>query len=164
MDHDKLTEMITKYWGDHMNRISIGIWGLAEPGSNLYSKDVATVINNLLEYTQDIKAHDPNYLAIRTMSPVRPDINYVGTKEAAIQGVNALVVCSPCDEFRNLDFKNVRKKMGFNAVIFDGVNLYQETFAKNIETNDIKYLNMQTIEERLVTKREGRSLFKGWSL
>jgi UDPglucose 6-dehydrogenase len=47
----------------------------------------------------------------------------MGTKEAALQGADALVICTEWQNFRAPDFDLISEKLSSNAV-FDGRNMY----------------------------------------
>ncbi|MEM7347514.1 MAG: UDP binding domain-containing protein, partial [Chloroflexota bacterium] len=52
----------------------------------------------------------------------RDDLKLVGTKEAALKGADALVICTEWKAFRAPDFEQIKSALK-NAVIFDGRNL-----------------------------------------
>ena len=53
----------------------------------------------------------------------RSDLTLMGTKESALNGADALVVCTEWNAFKAPDFDLVKDSLT-NAVIFDGRNLY----------------------------------------
>jgi UDPglucose 6-dehydrogenase len=54
---------------------------------------------------------------------VRDDLKLVGTKESALQGADALVICTEWQSFRAPDFDVIKSQLT-HPVIFDGRNLY----------------------------------------
>jgi UDPglucose 6-dehydrogenase len=53
----------------------------------------------------------------------RDDLKLVGTKEAALQGADALVICTEWQNFRAPDFDVIKGSLK-QPVIFDGRNLF----------------------------------------
>jgi UDPglucose 6-dehydrogenase len=47
----------------------------------------------------------------------------MGTKEAALQGADALVICTEWQNFRSPDFGLIKEKLNTNA-LFDGRNMF----------------------------------------
>ena len=48
----------------------------------------------------------------------------MGTKEAALKGADALVICTEWQNFRAPDFKLIKESLSF-ATMFDGRNLFE---------------------------------------
>jgi len=71
-----------------------------------------------------VKAYDPEAMneAQRIYGP-RDDLELMGTKEAALQGADALIICTEWKNFRAPDFDLMKSTLK-NPVIFDGRNLY----------------------------------------
>jgi UDPglucose 6-dehydrogenase len=54
---------------------------------------------------------------------VRPDFVLCGTKEAALQGADALIICTEWQQFKAPDFDFLKQQLK-TPVIFDGRNLF----------------------------------------
>jgi UDPglucose 6-dehydrogenase len=54
----------------------------------------------------------------------RNDLALMGTKEAALQGAEALVICTEWKNFRAPDFDFIKEKLNTNA-LFDGRNMFE---------------------------------------
>ncbi|MDX1279486.1 UDP binding domain-containing protein, partial [Oceanihabitans sediminis] len=60
----------------------------------------------------------------------RSDLSLMGTKESALNGADALVICTEWQNFKAPDFSLIKQQLS-EAVIFDGRNLYEpERLAK----------------------------------
>ena len=59
----------------------------------------------------------------------RADLTLMGTKESALKGADALVICTEWQNFKAPDFKTVKEELS-EAVIFDGRNLFEPTRMK----------------------------------
>jgi len=53
----------------------------------------------------------------------RNDLSLTGTKEAALYGADALIICTEWQSFRAPDFDLIKRELN-NPVIFDGRNLF----------------------------------------
>jgi UDPglucose 6-dehydrogenase len=54
----------------------------------------------------------------------RADLSLMGTKESALKGADALVVCTEWQNFKAPDFNTVKEELS-EAVVFDGRNLFE---------------------------------------
>jgi UDPglucose 6-dehydrogenase len=64
----------------------------------------------------------------------RADLILMGTKEAALNGTNALVICTEWKHFKVLDTELVQSAVK-DCVIFDGRNLFSNTELKRKNIN-----------------------------
>jgi UDPglucose 6-dehydrogenase len=104
---------------------TIAIWGLAfKPGTDdMREAPSVTIIKHLLEQNCTVTAYDPVARDVAT-SIFRDGVKYVDKPMAALDGAEALIVCTDWDEFKNPDFGRMRRLMK-QPVIFDGRNLYR---------------------------------------
>lgn len=71
-----------------------------------------------------IKAYDPEAMnETQRIYGHRSDLELMGTKEAALQGADALVICTEWQNFRAPDFDLMKSSLK-SPVIFDGRNLF----------------------------------------
>jgi len=61
----------------------------------------------------------------------RDDLTLVGTKEAALSGADALVICTEWTQFKAPDFEALASQLN-NKLIFDGRNLYLPSQLKKL--------------------------------
>ena len=102
-----------------------GIWGIAfKPGTDdVREAPSLTIMERLLEQGAEVVAHDP--VAHETCRELIGErVTYVDDMMSAVDGADALIICTDWDEFKNPDFDAVAAKMKA-PVIFDGRNLYR---------------------------------------
>jgi UDPglucose 6-dehydrogenase len=129
-DRQKLSivEKVKMFYQGELKGKTFGIWGLAfKPETDDVREAPALyILEHLLEAGAHIKAYDPE--AIHTFKiafgeELSSKVEFVSKRLDAIQDVDALVICTEWNEFRTVDFEDVKK--GLRApVIFDGRNLY----------------------------------------
>jgi len=115
---------ILDYFGGDLKGKKIGLWGLAfKPDTDdIREAPALYIIDKLLAAGAEIAAFDPE--ASENVAGVVGDkITYSPDQYSAIDGADALVICTEWSVFRNPDFKEVSSKLN-NKVIFDGRNLY----------------------------------------
>lgn len=103
----------------------IAVWGLAfKPDTDdIREAPALEMIQALLAEGAHICAYDPEAMA--NVKHVLGDaIAYADTEYAALQGADALLICTEWGIFRNPNF-NAMKDLMADAVIFDGRNLYE---------------------------------------
>jgi len=113
---------------DHFNgsltHVKIAIWGLAfKPDTDdIREAPALYMIEHLLEAGAKIVAFDPE-----AMENVKKQkgyhIEYAQDQYAALDGADALLICTEWSAFRNPDFEKISSLLK-NKVIFDGRNLY----------------------------------------
>jgi UDPglucose 6-dehydrogenase len=129
-DRQKLSivEKVKMFYQGELKGKTFGIWGLAfKPETDDVREAPALyILEHLLKAGAHIKAYDPE--AIHTFKiafgeELSSKVEFVSKRLDAIQDVDALVICTEWNEFRTVDFEDVKK--GLRApVIFDGRNLY----------------------------------------
>lgn len=103
----------------------IAVWGLAfKPGTDdVREAPSITLMQQMLDGGATIVAYDP--VACKPCQQVLGDrITYADTAYEALDGADALVVCTDWDEFKHLDLDEIVQRMN-EPVIFDGRNLYR---------------------------------------
>jgi UDPglucose 6-dehydrogenase len=103
---------------------TIAVWGLSfKPKTDdMREAPSVVIINNLLRAGAVVNAHDP--VAMNEARKILKNrVNYMEHDYDALRGADALAVVTEWSEFRNPDFKKI-KKMLKKPVIFDGRNIY----------------------------------------
>ena len=103
---------------------TIAIWGLSfKPRTDdMREAPSVVIINNLLRAGAAVNAHDP--VAMKEAHKIfKNKINYLQDDYETLRGADALAVVTEWSEFRNPDFKKMKKLMK-KPVIFDGRNIY----------------------------------------
>lgn len=129
-DRQKLSivEKIKMFYQGDLKGKTFGIWGLAfKPETDDVREAPALyILEHLLAAGAHIKAYDPE--AIHTFKiafgeELSSKVDFVSKRMEAIQDVDALVICTEWNEFRTVDFTDVKTALRA-PVIFDGRNLY----------------------------------------
>lgn len=119
-----LAERIINHFGGSLAGKKIAVWGLAfKPNTDDVREAPAhVIIRDLLDAGAEVVAFDPE--AIETTRAVLGDsITYSDKDYTAIEGADALAICTEWHEFRQPNFDKMKSLM--NApLIFDGRNLY----------------------------------------
>jgi UDPglucose 6-dehydrogenase len=100
------------------------IWGLSfKPRTDdIREAPSLTIIDWLLERGASVVAYDP--VAIEAARRVLGDrIEYADRDMPALDGADALVICTEWSDFRNPDFDEMKQRLG-TALVFDGRNIY----------------------------------------
>ena len=124
---DAFMSKIDRYFdcnGDMKNH-RIAVWGIAfKPGTDdVLEAPSITLMKHLLARGAKVVAYDP--VAHETCHIMLGDkITYAEEPMSALDGADALIVCTDWDEFRQPDFEEIKRRMK-SPVIFDGRNLYR---------------------------------------
>lgn len=119
-----LVGVIKKYFGENLKDKKIGFWGLAFKPNTDDMRDAPAVImaQELVSLGARVIAFDP--VAIENAKKMLGDkIQYAKNAFEATEGVDALVLVTEWNEFRQPDWKRVRLGMK-KPVLFDGRNIY----------------------------------------
>lgn len=128
---------LKKQFGNKLKDKTIAVWGLAfKPRTDDIRE--APGIENIklfLEAGCKVQTFDP--VAMPNTKKVLTHKNLTYTKKAldALKGVDALVICTEWDEFRVVDYKDLKKRMK-GHLIYDGRNVLERSEA---ESNGFKY-------------------------
>ncbi|MGB3255298.1 UDP-glucose dehydrogenase family protein [Buttiauxella gaviniae] len=129
VNHDqklKLPEFITRHFGENLKGKTFALWGLSfKPNTDDMREASSRVLMEALwERGAQVQAYDPEAMdEAQRIYGHRPDLKLMGTKEAALQDADALVICTEWQSFRAPDFDAIKKSLK-QPVIFDGRNLY----------------------------------------
>ncbi|OZI14570.1 UDP-glucose 6-dehydrogenase [Sodalis-like symbiont of Philaenus spumarius] len=123
---DKLPAFIRRHFGDDLSGKTFALWGLSfKPNTDDMREAASRVLMEALWVAgATIQAFDPEAMnETQRIYGHRDDLQLMGTKEAALRGADALVICTEWQNFRAPDF-DVIKSVLKQPVIFDGRNLY----------------------------------------
>ena len=111
---------------------TIAIWGLSfKPNTDdMREAPSRVLIETLWKAGATVSAYDPEAMkeTLRIYGD-RDDLNLVSSREAALKGADALVICTEWDEFRKVNFEWIRTQLTTPAII-DGRNLYDPAEVK----------------------------------
>lgn len=122
-----LFDKISHYFGGDLNGKVVALWGLAfKPNTDdMREASSRTLMEELWKAGAVVQAFDPE--AMEETQRIYSDqqgLTLCGTKEQALKGADALVVCTEWKEFRSPDFDLIATALK-EPVIFDGRNLYE---------------------------------------
>ncbi len=120
-------KMIGAYGGKgSLKGKTFAIWGLAfKPQTDdVREAPALTICKHLIECGAKLQAFDPE--AISTFQQAfgnNPSIMYSKTNYDALDGADALVICTEWNEFRRPNFEKIKQRLK-KPVVFDGRNIY----------------------------------------
>jgi len=125
---NRFIEKIDQHFGNADNALAgktIGVWGIAfKPGTDdIREAPALTVMNHLLDRGAKVIAHDPVAHESCQDHGMGDKITYAEDMYDAIDGADALIICTDWAEFKQPNFGQLRQRMN-QPVVFDGRNLY----------------------------------------
>jgi len=132
-EHQKrrLVELIDQHYSgrdsaDKLTGKTFAIWGLSfKPQTDDIREATSRVVmEELWQRGARVQAYDPEAMdEIQHIYGSRDDLRLCGTKEAALDGADALIICTEWKHFWAPDFDELYRQLGDRA-IFDGRNIY----------------------------------------
>ncbi|EGM78163.1 nucleotide sugar dehydrogenase [Rheinheimera sp. A13L] len=122
----KLPVLVKKHFGDNLTGKTFAIWGLSfKPNTDdMREASSRVLIEELWAAGATVHAFDPQAMEeTQRIYGIRPDFVLCGTKEAALQGADALIICTEWQQFKAPDFDFLKQQL-VTPVIFDGRNLF----------------------------------------
>lgn len=100
----------------------IGVWGLAfkEGTDDLRDSPAVSVIEMLIERGASVRAHDPAALA--NAASRLPDISLCDDPYAVANGADAIALCTPWPEYKEIDLARLKSAMR-GDLLLDGRNM-----------------------------------------
>ena len=125
-DHQRtiLLPRLDAFFKGQLKGKTIAIWGLAfKPETDdIREAPALLMIDELLKLGAKIQVHDPE--AMTNVEKIyQSKIDYCQNIYEAVNGADALVICTEWSIFRSPDFSRIKSLMAYPA-IFDGRNLY----------------------------------------
>ena len=88
------------------------------------------LMKSLWQVGAKVQAFDPEAMQeCQRLFPHQKGLSLAGTKESALKGADALVICTEWSQFRAPDFDFIAQTLA-NKVIIDGRNLYEPQLMK----------------------------------
>lgn len=122
----KLVEFILRHFNSQLAGKTLALWGLAfKPNTDDMREAPSRILmESLWKAGVTIQAYDPEAMdEAQRIYGARDDLKLMGTKESALQGADALIICTEWQNFRAPDFEMIKSCLK-HPVIFDGRNLY----------------------------------------
>jgi UDPglucose 6-dehydrogenase len=123
---EKLFSHVKAYFGGDLQGKKIALWGLSFKPNTDDMRDASSrvLMEKLWAAGAVVQAFDPEAMnEAQRFYGTRSDLNLMGTKEAALNGADALVVCTEWNAFKAPDLDVLQASLK-HSVIFDGRNLY----------------------------------------
>ncbi len=117
---------ICRHYGTALSGKTFALWGLAfKPNTDdMREASSRVLLEALWQAGAIVQAYDPEAMnEAQRIYGTRSDLRLMGTKEAALQGADALVIVTEWKSFRVPDFEQIGIELK-DKVIFDGRNLY----------------------------------------
>ena len=122
----KLFEYIQRHFGDNLQGKIFALWGLSfKPNTDDMREAPSRVLMEALWAAgAKVQAYDPVAMEeAQEIYGLRENLKLVGTKEAALEKADALVICTEWKNFRAPNFDQIKSALAA-PLIFDGRNLY----------------------------------------
>ncbi len=125
-EHQKswMLRKIDAHFGPDLTGRTIGVWGLSfKPQTDdMREAPAIVVVNGLLERGATVNVSDPVAM-VEARRHFGDRVTYCEHGYEALDGADALALCTEWNQFRNPDFDRVRSLLT-EPVIFDGRNIY----------------------------------------
>lgn len=124
---EKLYSYVERHFGGDLKGKVFALWGLAfKPNTDdMREAPSRTLLEALWAAGAKVQAYDPVAMEeTQHIYGMRDDLKLVGTKEAALERADGLIICTEWKNFRAPNF-DILKSALRNPVIFDGRNLYE---------------------------------------
>ena len=124
---EKLFEYILNHFNGDVKGKTVALWGLSfKPNTDdMREASSRVLMEKLWSAGARVQAYDPEAMEeTQRIYGDRDDLLLVGTKEAALNHADFLVVCTEWQAFRAPDFELIKNKLS-EPLIFDGRNLYE---------------------------------------
>jgi UDPglucose 6-dehydrogenase len=118
-----LLPRIFERFGPDLKGKTFAVWGLAfKPDTDdIREAPALYIIKELQKAGAEIKAYDPE--AMDNVKKVTTGVGFSSDPYDAVDGADALIICTEWSLFRTPDFKRIKSLLK-SPVIFDGRNLY----------------------------------------
>jgi len=118
---------ISRFFGADLPGRTIAVWGLAfKPNTDDMREAPARVLMEALWGAgAKVRAYDPVAMGeAKRIYGARPDLALAASAAEALEGADALAICTEWQEFRSPDFARFKSVLK-QPVVFDGRNLYE---------------------------------------
>lgn len=129
-----LFRKIRNHFGAELKDKTIAMWGLAfKPNTDdMREASSRVLLESLWKHGVKVRAFDPAAMhEAKRIYGKRKDLTLCASAEDALAKADALVVLTEWQIFRSPDFDSIKKKLK-NPVIFDGRNLYDPQYLREI--------------------------------
>lgn len=129
--HEVNQDQRAHFWTKITNELSLDLrgkslafWGVAfKPKTDdIREAPSLTLMNSALAAGARVRAYDP--VALDHLAHELPQVERFDDQYSALDGAQALIICTEWAEFRSPDFAEIRRRLA-HPVIFDGRNLFR---------------------------------------
>ena len=134
----RLFDKLNHYFAGNLQGKTVALWGLAfKPGTDdMREAPSRLLMEALWQQGAKVRAYDPHAMdTTQAIYGARDDLLLCGTKEAALNGADVLVICTEWKPFWSPDFGYIKSVLA-HPVIFDGRNLYDP---KRLQEQGLQY-------------------------
>ncbi|MFD2168218.1 UDP-glucose dehydrogenase family protein [Thalassotalea euphylliae] len=129
----KLFGNLNNHFKGDLKGKTFAVWGLSfKPQTDdMREASSRVLMESLWAAGANVQAFDPEAMEeCQRIYGNRDDLTLVGTKEQALQGADALIICTEWSQFRAPDFELIASSLS-HKVIVDGRNLYDPQSLNN---------------------------------
>lgn len=122
---------LRELWGDKMKNKTIAVWGLAFKPRTDDIREAAALMNihEFLDAGAKVRAFDPVAMENAAKVLTKKNLTYVKKAMDALKGADALVIATEWDEFRVVDYTDLKKRLK-GDLIYDGRNVLERSEAE----------------------------------
>lgn len=123
----RLPTLIKQHFGEDLRGKTFALWGLSfKPNTDdMREASSRVLMEELWQAGAKVQAYDPEAMEeTQRIYGLRDDLLLLGTKDAALNNADALIICTEWQNFRAPDFDLLKDKLR-HPVIFDGRNLFE---------------------------------------
>lgn len=124
---EKLFDYINAHFDGDLKGKKVSLWGLSFKPNTDDMRDASSrvLMEKLWQAGATVQAYDPEAMEeTQRIYGSRDDLTLLGTKEAALEGADFLVICTEWQAFRAPDFELIKQKLTY-PLLFDGRNLFE---------------------------------------
>lgn len=133
-----LISRINQHYNGAIKGKTFALWGLSfKPKTDdMREAPSRQIMEALWEAGANVQAYDPEAMQeVERIYGQRDDLLLTGTRDAALTGVDALIICTEWQHFRAANFEFLAETLN-DKVIFDGRNMYEP---QRVEAAGITY-------------------------
>src|SRR5690606_39275808 len=131
---EALPRRVIEHFREDLSGKTFAVWGLSVNPNTDDMREASSrgLMERLWAAGARVQAFDPDAMpAVAHNYRHRPQRQLCRTREEALEGADALVICTEWKAFRAPDFDIVKRELK-NPVIFDGRNLYEPRKLKKL--------------------------------
>lgn len=130
----RLFEQMQHHYQGDLKGKTFALWGLSfKPNTDdMREASSRVLMQHLWDAGATVQAYDPEaMIETQRIFGNRADLRLMGTKEAALQGADALIIVTEWRDFKAPDFELLNATLS-SPVIFDGRNLFEPARVKKL--------------------------------